>query len=421
MGFHKQKWFNIQINKVLKLLKLKIPLELVHFPCTGLSAVFEIIQSNQNKTNMDLHIISAVNIPDKIRNSENDLQKVKNYISFNSLQPEDSLEEFEQKIQISIENKKECIFVFKLKDSKDLFEMEELRTIQEKIKQSQSKYKQKVNYILYSSNPLRNQSLRFSNNVLLKFFNYYDPSLADTTKQDLTLLDLDYKFTKNQVSKIFELTGGHKFLVLSILRDLHLKEAQIDYLFNYDFKTKGFDEFINLNLRLQKALSRLPEEYIYTLHKVANHKKPEKNFATELSQMGIIGDNHNIRGKLLETFFANKNIITKFKEGNKANKQECIILGNIRVDTETYDIYVDDDPIDENLTENEFRVLKHLKDHEGETISREDVAKVLWGNNYLQQYSDWSIDKTISRIRKKIQDKDHTKIRTLKKRGFILD
>lgn len=74
------------------------------------------------------------------------------------------------------------------------------------------------------------------------------------------------------------------------------------------------------------------------------------------------------------------------------------------------------------FTLQEFKLLSFLIQHEGKVVSRDEVAECLWGKDYLDKYSDWAIDKTVSVIRKKLVELGYQsgKLATLKKRGFYL-
>lgn len=51
-------------------------------------------------------------------------------------------------------------------------------------------------------------------------------------------------------------------------------------------------------------------------------------------------------------------------------------------------------------------------------VTRDEIAKALWGSQWLEKYSEYMIDKTVYRLRKKILDT--YQVITLKKRGYIL-
>src|SRR5258706_3354464 len=74
------------------------------------------------------------------------------------------------------------------------------------------------------------------------------------------------------------------------------------------------------------------------------------------------------------------------------------------------------------LTTFEMKTLTALMKKRGQVISREDLAQDIWGQNWMDSYSDWAIDKLISRLRKNLQQVGlpRTIITTRKKQGFII-
>ncbi len=73
------------------------------------------------------------------------------------------------------------------------------------------------------------------------------------------------------------------------------------------------------------------------------------------------------------------------------------------------------------LTLLERRVFDMLKERKN-VITREEIAKLIWGENYLDKYSDWAIDQLIHRLRGKLQtSKAPFTIFTRKGEGFYLE
>ncbi len=82
-------------------------------------------------------------------------------------------------------------------------------------------------------------------------------------------------------------------------------------------------------------------------------------------------------------------------------------------------IKIDDKIIRNNpiLTLSEEKVLNLLLDKVNQLVKRDDVAKALWSNLWLEKYSDYMIDKVIYQIRKKLVSP--YKITTFRNRGII--
>lgn len=105
----------------------------------------------------------------------------------------------------------------------------------------------------------------------------------------------------------------------------------------------------------------------------------------------------------------NKNIISKLTSKDALT----LIEKNVKNITKFKSIKLLSNP-----TAQEINILNFLLD-KNEPVSRDDVAKILWGKSWNTKYSDWAIDKTISRLRKKIIGNE-VRILTVKNFGYQL-
>jgi hypothetical protein len=77
--------------------------------------------------------------------------------------------------------------------------------------------------------------------------------------------------------------------------------------------------------------------------------------------------------------------------------------------------------VSKGFTQTEADVFQLLFDSIDSVVSREDIGHAVWGEGFLEKYSDWAIDQTIYRIRKKLKAiHAEYKIIAKKGRGFIL-
>lgn len=77
---------------------------------------------------------------------------------------------------------------------------------------------------------------------------------------------------------------------------------------------------------------------------------------------------------------------------------------------------------DENippLTAQQKLLFDYLHSHPGQVITRDEIAEVVWGNKYLEKYSDWAIDRCISNLKSKLSQTKY-QILTLRNRGYLL-
>lgn len=72
-----------------------------------------------------------------------------------------------------------------------------------------------------------------------------------------------------------------------------------------------------------------------------------------------------------------------------------------------------------NPTAQEINLLTAFQNKVNQPLSREEIAEILWGKNWQNKYSDWAIDKAISRLRKQIKSPEY-RIITVKNLGYQL-
>jgi len=65
-----------------------------------------------------------------------------------------------------------------------------------------------------------------------------------------------------------------------------------------------------------------------------------------------------------------------------------------------------------------FQVLVYLHDHSGRLVSKEDLFRAVWSDTFV---TDDSLTKCVREIRDALGDSDHTLLKTVPRRGFILD
>jgi hypothetical protein len=73
------------------------------------------------------------------------------------------------------------------------------------------------------------------------------------------------------------------------------------------------------------------------------------------------------------------------------------------------------------LTYQEGNLIGSLLENENRIVNRENAAKILWEEKWEETYTDWALDKAISRLRKKLETAGfEKKLKTIKGRGFAL-
>lgn len=79
-------------------------------------------------------------------------------------------------------------------------------------------------------------------------------------------------------------------------------------------------------------------------------------------------------------------------------------------------------PISHLLTPFEHRILELLLRNKGHIVERDKIAQYLWGENWTNEYSDWALDKLISKLRQRLVQIGMPKhsIVAKKRQGFLL-
>jgi DNA-binding response OmpR family regulator len=105
-----------------------------------------------------------------------------------------------------------------------------------------------------------------------------------------------------------------------------------------------------------------------------------------------------------------KRLIREKEEAN-GNK---ITVGNLTIDPEKYEVYVDGRLV--SMTFKEYELLKYLAGNPGRVFTRDTLLNRVWGEDYFG--GDRTVDVHIRRLRSKIEDSTHTYIDTVRNIGY---
>ncbi len=99
---------------------------------------------------------------------------------------------------------------------------------------------------------------------------------------------------------------------------------------------------------------------------------------------------------------------------------ERIVIGDVTIDCESYLVKKGDEALE--LSKKEYELLAHLAKNAGKVYSREDLMSAVWG--YDDFFGDLhTVDVTVARLRKKIDDPDSKEsiIETKRGLGYIIN
>ncbi len=197
---------------------------------------------------------------------------------------------------------------------------------------------------------------------------------------------------------IFEMCGGHPRLLKNVFAMIG-KHGIKKILSDYKLKIICADIWNFFTEKERKII-----QSVVTIGRLSD---PESDEVRYLENLGII---KKVAGEKWEVFG------TIFKEfvKHKIPKQR------LTFDPESKKIFCGSVSCGNKFSFQEFRLIVYFLSHENDLTTRDQVAEAIWGSQYLDKYSDWSIDKIISILRKKLDaiGFPSENLVTLKKRGF---
>jgi hypothetical protein len=298
----------------------------------------------------------------------------------------------------------------------------------------------KVNLMLTSTYPIFNDESPAPIPMISRFVNLFNPErIYKTAYEDM----FQKKISPETLKKIVSVSGDYAYIIKSIQRDLefyHLKpEAILERQFDQDF----FDEFVNVKISLDRIKSQMHPLVLRTMGKLINGAalEPEEEFVkqTYLSKVGILDEHGQVRGKIMPAYcklYCSQGVAkaqpapvatpvpveTIQKVMTTTNTERYLnVTAELKIDKISGQILIND--INGTyLSEKELKIFALLFRNRGKEVSREAIAKDIWTGHEASSYSDWAMDKLISRIREKLGDaRPYRLIKTSRKIGFILN
>ena len=198
-----------------------------------------------------------------------------------------------------------------------------------------------------------------------------------------TKLKLEEKFKKD----IYRLTGGFYPLITHSIKVLSSTKTSI-------------------NKRIIKSLedNNLVEQHINLLWKsLANSQSAE------------------IKKALVKLKAGNDSTLYKLGIFNKSGEIKSVWIRDFVKKKKYLKIDRGELTIKKYLKGKEYLVFRKMYSNRGNLTTRDEIADALWGKKANEKYSDWAIDKTISRIRKKLKKYNSSNsLITIKDKGYIL-
>lgn len=210
----------------------------------------------------------------------------------------------------------------------------------------------------------------------------------------------DLQVSEQITSRIIQLCGGYLWLIHQALRNLRDNPA-------FTAHQTVSDEL--MVRKLMAIWSKFTVEEKDILRKVSQNILDEhETYTHEYEYLKYIGLIKNAKGKNVLGIPVLSQIIEKETKINQFHlKYNRIFKGGKE--------------ISDKLSKKEKRLLSFFLSQKNILISRDQIAKVLWGIDNDNEYSDWAIDRLIYRIRRKLSHLgiEKSMIKTVKKKGYI--
>lgn len=206
---------------------------------------------------------------------------------------------------------------------------------------------------------------------------------------DLMAKEWKMKIDSNIRQQCYEYCGGYLFLVKHVLRQIRQD------------KDKSFQDCISdesFQWRVKQIWEELPDAHQRVLIE-KTRLNTDSSKSEELAEFGF----YNQKGELFP--FLSDWIEVMINKSLILTRQKIIFKG------------ID---ITNNFSRRERRVLELLVDNKDKCVTRDQLGEIYWQEEWKEKYSDWAIDKVISRLRQKIeQEMMPLQILTLRGRGYV--
>lgn len=203
-------------------------------------------------------------------------------------------------------------------------------------------------------------------------------------------------FSKKTLEKIYKMGGSVPSLFFSLVKN-YADCNGCDMLDNYDVEWKIQDIWDSLGKDNQEILKNIARKKDFRFK-----NKIQQQY---LEETGLVDTNQTkFKSELLEEF-TKKQIHIEIM-----NRNDHLSIGNIVINMT-------------DLSPQLEKILYLLHNKKGTLVTRDEIAESIWGNEYLNKYSDYAIDKQISKLRKILtkQDPNSNYLQTRKGKGYILD
>lgn len=237
------------------------------------------------------------------------------------------------------------------------------------------------------------QTSIFSNIIYYPLYNYSD----SLNFFNYLVGKWSFSIRESVKDKLVRQCGGHFWFLKHAIRAIRD---------NPDLSCEEIVESDDMQFRVGQVVDALSEYERTVLNKIIRNQTislpQERHSQSYLTKMGIIKD-EKIAIPLMESYLRSNQ-----PKINISISEDKILLNDVNVEN--------------NFSRKEKRALKSLLENRGEIVTREQIAKAIWPIDTEEHYTDWAVDRLISRLRVKLNKLGMPKelIKTYRNRGYML-
>ncbi len=218
---------------------------------------------------------------------------------------------------------------------------------------------------------------------------------------------LSYKWKVNPSNRVRQMIvnncGGYFWLVVQAMRTFRN---------NPGFFVRELLQTEDMKIKLEVTWERfLPSEKAVILKVVkgqADFSKTERhslNFLRKIQVLERTKNGYALQVPILEDFIVKLETPVKMQ----VTDDSMVVLNGVNVSS--------------HFSTKEKTVLVYLLKNQGVVVSRQQLAKEIWGEGKEGDYSDWALDQIITRLRKKLSRLNvaQKSLKTVKRKGFKFD
>ena len=440
----KHTWYEDIVSTVEKCISIKIPFEIVHFPSTGVTSAINKLSQTYKESEANIILIpidfEAVSFSKDLNESQSELFRVVKTqieqqigITIDHTSEENFFKKLEEILKNYVQLKKKVFFVLETTSKLEIERIPGFHDFLVFLDILRDFTEGAINIIITSTYPLFKENNPCPIPIITQYYNYQKPArVFRTFNEDI----FQKKVKPEKLLEIIEATNGLAALGKGIYNDLQLLDKKANDVDFTKIDSNFFKEFQATKQYMDRIKSKFNPKILDSFKAVVLEKNLESidpETVEYLQKTGFLDESNKIKGTIFKEYckmslLNNKNcepiapkplpniIAPSFDDDDFYKLTKDLFIHKV-----SGEIYFRNKITDKYLTEKELLIIKELFINRNSPVSKEKIAQIIWSKDYTEKYSEWAIDKLISRLREKLEDKKPNHIiLTARNKGYML-